>query len=139
MINKTIQNFSVCLHIFIHAFVHTVYVLILVYCIIIGASQVALVVKNLPANARDADLILGSGRSLRRGNGNPLQYSWLGNPIDRAAWCATVWKGCKELDMTEQQSTCPCTHKHKQYTHYLSLNFEIFKHYYAYSYESVHT
>jgi len=90
-----------------------------VYYTITGASQVALVVKNLPANARDADLIVGSGRSPRIGNGNPLQHSWLGNPIDRAAWWATVQKGCKELDMTEQQSTCSCTHKHK-YTHYLS-------------------
>ena len=43
-----------------------------------GASQVALVVENLPANAgdvRDAGSIPGSGRSPGRGNGNPLQYS----------------------------------------------------------------
>ena len=42
-------------------------------------------VKNLPANAGDTrDMVLnpGMGRSLRRGNGNPLQYSCLGNPID---------------------------------------------------------
>ena len=58
-----------------------------------GASQVALVVKNLLANAgdiRDAGLIPGSGRSLRVGNGNPVQYSCLGNPMDRRAWRATV-------------------------------------------------
>ena len=57
------------------------------------ASQVVLVVKNLPANVgdiRDADLIPGSGRSPGRGHGNPLQYSCLGNPIDRGAWQATV-------------------------------------------------
>ena len=44
-----------------------------------GASQVALVVKNLPADAgdtRDAGLIPGLGRSPREGNGNLLQYSW---------------------------------------------------------------
>ena len=45
-------------------------------------------VKNLPANAGDArnlGLILGSGRFSRGGNGSPLQYSCLGNPIDRGA------------------------------------------------------
>ena len=46
-------------------------------------------VKNLPANAgdlRDMGLIPGSGRSLGEGNGNPLQYSCLENPMDRGAW-----------------------------------------------------
>ena len=41
------------------------------------------VVKNPPANARDAGLIPGLGRSPGEGNGNPLQYSCLGNPMDR--------------------------------------------------------
>ena len=53
------------------------------------ASQVALVIKNLPANAedlRDAGSIPGSGRSARGGHGNPLQYSSLENPTDRGAW-----------------------------------------------------
>ena len=51
------------------------------------------VVKNLPANAGDiryVGSIPGSGRSLEEGNGNPLQYSCLGNPMDRGAWQATV-------------------------------------------------
>ena len=48
------------------------------------------VVKNLPASAGDAGSILGSGRSPGEGNGNPLQYSCLGNPVDRGAWQATV-------------------------------------------------
>ena len=50
-------------------------------------------VKNLPANAGDArntGSMPGSGRSPREGNGNPLQYSCLRNPIDRGAWWATV-------------------------------------------------
>ena len=50
------------------------------------ASQVALVVKNPPANARDAGgvgSILGWGRPPGEGNGNPRQYSCLGNPMDR--------------------------------------------------------
>ena len=49
------------------------------------ASQVVLVVKNLPANAgdiRDGGLILGSGRSPGGGNSNPLQYSCLENPME---------------------------------------------------------
>ena len=44
------------------------------------------VLKNLPANAGDMGLIPGLGRSLGDGNGNPLQYSCLENPIDRGAW-----------------------------------------------------
>ena len=48
------------------------------------------VVKNLPANAGDSGSIPGSGRYLGGGNGNPLQYSCLGNPMDRGAWWAIV-------------------------------------------------
>ena len=58
-----------------------------------GASQVELVLKNLPANAgdaRDVDSIPGLGRSPGGGHGNPLQYSCLENPMDRGAWCPTV-------------------------------------------------
>ena len=57
------------------------------------ASQVVLVVKNLPANAediRDADLIPGLGRFPGGGHGNPLQYSCLENLMDRGAWQTTV-------------------------------------------------
>ena len=50
----------------------------------------ALVVKNLPANAGAMGLIPGLGRSPGEGNGNPLQCSCLGNPMDRGAWRATV-------------------------------------------------
>ena len=52
-----------------------------------------LVVKNLPANARDirdADSIPGLGRSPGGGHGNPLKYSCLENLMDRGAWWATV-------------------------------------------------
>ena len=55
--------------------------------------QLALVVKNPPANAgnsRDLGSIPGLGRSLGEGNSNPLQYSCLGNVIDREAWQTTV-------------------------------------------------
>ena len=67
-------------------------------------------VKNLPVNSGDAGLISGSGRALREGNGNPLQYSCLGNPMDEGAWRAIVHDIPKESDMTQrlkqqQQST----------------------------------
>ena len=47
-------------------------------------------VKIPPATAGDTGSVPGSGRSPGKGNGNPLQYSCLGNPIDRGAWQATV-------------------------------------------------
>ena len=47
-------------------------------------------VKNLPANAGDMGLIPGLERSPGEENGNPLQYSCLGNPVDKGAWQATV-------------------------------------------------
>ena len=56
--------------------------------------------KNLPANAGDAGLIPGSGRSAGEGNGNPFQYSCLVNPMDRGAWQAIVHGVAKESDTT---------------------------------------
>ena len=52
--------------------------------------------KNLPANAGDAGLIPGLGRSPGGGNGNPLQYSCLGIPMDRGAWQDIVLEVTKE-------------------------------------------
>ena len=60
------------------------------------------VVKNWPADAGDVGLIPGLGRSLGEGNGNPLQYSCLGTPMDRGTCQATVHGGHKESDITEQ-------------------------------------
>ena len=60
---------------------------------LILASQVLLVEKNVPANARnirDTGSVPGSGRSTGGGNGNPLQYSCLENPMDSGAWWAIV-------------------------------------------------
>ena len=56
-------------------------------------------VKNPPANAENASLILRLGRSPGEGNSDPLQYSYLGNPMDRGVWRATVHGVAKELDM----------------------------------------
>ena len=47
-------------------------------------------VKNLPAKVREADLISWLGRSPGGGHGNPLQYSYLENSLDRGAWRAIV-------------------------------------------------
>ena len=57
-------------------------------------------VKNAPANAGDAGLIRGLGRSPGGRNGNLLQYSCLENPIDKGAWWATVHGVVKEVDIT---------------------------------------
>ena len=54
------------------------------------ASHMALAVKNLPANAGDVGLIPGLERSPEEGNGNPFQYSCLGNSMGSGAWQASV-------------------------------------------------
>ena len=59
-----------------------------------------LVVKNTPANAgdiRDVGSMLGSERSPEGGNGNPRQYSYLENPMDRGAWQATQSTGLQRV------------------------------------------
>ena len=64
--------------------------------------------KNLPANVRDArdvGLITGWGRSPGAGNGTPLQYSCLENPMDGGAWRATAHGVAKESDTTEHAHT----------------------------------
>ena len=79
---------------------------------LLGASQKALAVKNLPANAgdvRDVDSILGLGRSPEGGHDDPLQYSCLENPMDRGAWRAMVHRFAK----TQTQLKRPSTHARK--------------------------
>ena len=60
------------------------------------------VVKNPPSTAGDAGSIPGWERSLGGGNGNPLPYFYLENPMDRGPWRASVHGVAKELDTTEQ-------------------------------------
>ena len=57
--------------------------------------------RESACNAGDPGSIPGSGISPGEENGNPLQYSCLGNPLDRGAWQATVHRDPKELDTTE--------------------------------------
>jgi len=69
------------------------------------ASQVALVAKNLSANAGDPGGVgLIPGRSPGRGHGNPVQCSCLENPMDRGAWWATVHSVAKSLTQLKQLS-----------------------------------
>ena len=84
----------------------------------VGASLVAQLVKNLPANAGDITdtvLIPGSGRSPGEGNDNPLQYSCLVNSMVRGAWQGAVhgiresWTGLK-VHTCMQAHICICTH-----------------------------
>ena len=78
-----------------------------------GASQVVPVVNNLPANSGDTGdpgLIPGLGRSPGGGHGNPLQYSYLENPLDRGAWWAAVHRVAKSQTELKQLSTHTCIH-----------------------------
>ena len=80
-----------------------------------GASQVALEVKNLPANVGDIGdmgLIFELGRFPGGGNGNPLQYSCLENPMDRGAWQATVHRVANSQTRLKQLSS----HRYKHST-----------------------
>ena len=58
------------------------------------------VVKNPPANAGDSGSIPRLGRPPGEGSANPLQYSWLENPMDRGTWWVTVHSIAEGLDMT---------------------------------------
>ena len=64
---------------------------------LIWPSLMAQTIKNPPANAGD---VRDKGLTPGEGNGNPLQYSCLGNPMDREAWWATVQLVTKESDVT---------------------------------------
>ena len=81
---------------------------------LIRASQVALVVMNLPADAgdmRDGSLILGLGRSPGGGHGNPLQDSCLENPMDRGGWWATDQRVAKSRTQLKRLSMHACKSK----------------------------
>ena len=66
------------------------------------------VVKNPPASAGHVGSVPWAGRSPEEGNGNPLQCSYLGNPMDSGAWWATVHGVVKESDTIQQLSTHAC-------------------------------
>ena len=83
-----------------------------------SGSHLALMVKNLPVNVgyiRDSSLISGLVRFPGGGDGNPLQYSCLGNPMDRGAWWPTVhrvvksWRQLRDLACTLSGSSIRCS------------------------------
>ena len=82
-------------------------------------------VKNLPTNARETGLIPGLGRSPREGNGNPLQYPCLGNPMDQRSLAGYSPWGCKRVThnlATEQQCILPVlTNSHNNHARWLLL------------------
>ena len=80
----------------------------------IMASLVAQQVKNLPSmqKTQETQVESLSRRSPGGGNGNPLQFSCLENPMERGTWLAAEQKVCKKSDATEQISTCT----HTQYS-----------------------
>ena len=82
--------------------IHIVYIYIYVCIYICMGFPGVSVGKNLPAYAGDISQIPGLGRFPGERNGNPLQYSCLGKPMDRGAWQAIVHKVAKELAMTQQ-------------------------------------
>ena len=95
---------------------------ILVIVLLLRASRVALVVKNLPANAGDkraAGVSPESGRSSGGGHGNSLQHSCLENPMDREAWRATVHRVTKTQKRLKQLSVHACTCFSKRETIFL--------------------
>ena len=83
---------------FLNLFIALCFLGIYSFCsglLIYGASQVALVIKHPPVNAgdiRDMGLIPGLRRSPGGEHGNPLQYSCLGNPMNRGVWQAAVYR-----------------------------------------------
>ena len=79
-------------------FLNNLFTYIVLKKVFLGGS----VVKNPSANAGDIGLIRGSGRSPGEGNGNPLQYSCLENPIDGGTWLGYNPWGHKESDTTER-------------------------------------
>ena len=93
------------------------------------ASQVVLVVKNLPANAgdiKDVSSILGLGRSPGGGHGNPLRYSCQENSMDRGAWWAMVLRVTKSQTGLKLLRMHGCIHYlHIFYTYWLCISFYI--------------
>ena len=95
------------------------------------ASQVALAVKQLPANAgdvRNAGLIPGSGRSSGGGHGKPLQYSYLESPMEREDWQAIIHRVSKSCTRLKQLSMHACASTYVFYTplHHLYILYDLY-------------
>ena len=89
-------------------------------------------VKASASNVGDLGLIPGLGRSPGEGNGNPFQYSCLGNPMDRGAWRGTVPGVTKDLDTTQQLNNNTLT-KHQLSAQRFAKDFSILGYFYVFS------
>ena len=85
-------------HTHTHTHTHTAALIVATHCLGFPGGSDG---KESGCNTGDLGSIPGSGKSHGEGNGNPLQYSCLGNPMDRGNWWATVQRGRTESDMTE--------------------------------------
>ena len=127
-INTYLMYMYICVYIYIHIYTFMFYIYTYTY-ITYGGFLGGSMVKNPPTNARDSGVtgsIPESGRSTEEGNGNSLQYSCLGNPMDRRAWRATVHGVSKSQT---QLSNWEHTHayniqmcRHILYTHVLHFS-----------------
>ena len=90
---------------------------------ILKTSLVAQTVKRLAYNAEDLGSISGSGRSSGGGNGNPLQYSCLENPMDRGAWWATVHGVAKSRTRLRDFTSLNCFYYYMMAYLYQLINF----------------
>ena len=86
------------------------------FCTLPGGSTV----KNLPASAGNPGPILGLGRSPRVGNGNPLQYSCMENPMDREAWWAKVSGVENSQPELSEHRQAPKQHFRTQIDHWMA-------------------
>ena len=100
-------NWTDYIYICIYIYVFVCYICVCVcvcitfWCLVKSSSDNS-VGKESACNAEHLGSFPVLGRYPWEGNGNPLQYSCLVNPMDRGVWWATVHRGCKESDMTEQ-------------------------------------
>ena len=92
------------------------------FSVLLWASQVALVVKNLPTNAGGPGSIPGLGRSPGGEHGNSLQYSCMENPMDRGAGRATVLKSWTQLKLLSTPT-------------YISISIYLYAHAYSIHYK----
>ena len=104
----------ILLYIYIHTHTHTH---IYIYEIPCGSDS-----KESACNVRDPGSVLGLGRSPGEGNGNPLQYSYLENPMDRGAWWAVIHGVSKSR--TQMSDTRMHTHTHT-HTHIFLIELQL--------------
>ena len=111
------------MHEYIPMYMYVVYIYIYVHIGFPGGSRGIDSTCNNPGAIEEAGWIPGLGRSPGGGSGNPLQYSHLGNPMDRGAWWAIVPSMAKSQTQLKQLSTC--THIHTHVLPYISYIYII--------------